>query len=347
MDLNSIPLSKVVDIFGGKALEKELAKLETAGLIPPSFKLKQGTSYKPAWKLNQLPLIGEKIGFLKKFSEPTALAIFTTKGGVLKSTCALNLARIAALHNLKTVVVGLDIQCDISIALGHNKELQDDDKNIEDLMMKMSSTRGLFDYFNQEVNLHDLILSTDLPNLFLIPETPELVVFNEALSNINRREYWIRDKIVNPLKKEFDLIILDCSPNWNKLTTNALVACDALISPLECKITNFRNFKVFQHFLKEFQSDMKLDFEIIYIPTRFSPTKKLSKDIRKWYETNLRGCTKSAIRESIVGEESIALNLSFLEYSPQNIVSLEMVELLKEIFTKVENKILSRNKVCH
>ncbi len=347
MDLSNIPFSKVVDIFGGKPVDKQLAELETQGLIPPSFKLKQGTTFKQAWKITELPLIGEKVGFLKKFSEPVCMAFFTTKGGVLKSTCALNFARSAALHNLRTLVVGLDIQCDISIALGCNKELHDDDKNFDELIHKMSNTRGLFDYFNQEVNLANLIQGTDLPNLFVIPETPELVVFNEALSNINRREYWIRDKIVNPLKNEFDLIILDCSPNWNKLTTNALVACDALISPLECKITNFRNFKVFKHFLKEFQADMKLDFEICYVPTRFSPTKKLSKDIRKCYETNIKGCTKSAIRESIVGEESIALNLSFLEYSPQNVVSLEMVELLKEIFNRVEKKISSRKNVCH
>ena len=79
---------------------------------------------------------------------------------------------------------------------------------------------------------------------------------NDSLGNIHRREFWIKEKIIDKLKKDFDLVIMDCSPNWNQLTTNALVGCDVLISPLECKINNFRNSNV----LSKAENDIFLNF---------------------------------------------------------------------------------------
>ncbi len=212
------------------------------------------------------------------YTRPVSYCVFTTKGGVLKSTLALNIARVSALHNIKTCVVGLDIQGDITHALGHEYNI-DSNESFDQIVDKLNSTRGLFDLFNGSASIDDIIKPTVLPSLFLIPETPELLALNEALANINRREYWLERNVIEPLKQHFDLIIMDCSPNWNKLITNALVGSDVLVSPLECKINNFRNFRVFRHFLDEFRQDMKLDFETIFVPTKYSPNKKLSREI--------------------------------------------------------------------
>ena len=57
--------------------------------------------------------------------------------------------------------------------------------------------------------MEDIIVQADLPNLFLIPETPELVAMNDSLSNINRREFWIKEKLIDRLKNHFDFIIMD------------------------------------------------------------------------------------------------------------------------------------------
>lgn len=330
-----LPIKKVADLFGGPQLKCEIEKLEEQGLIPSGRKFRSGAIFKKGWALGDLPLIGERIGFFKKFSCPTSLAIFTTKGGVLKSTLALNIARTAALHNLKTCVVGLDIQGDITNALGFESEFDDDD-NLGNLLEKLNNTKGLSDLFNGQARLGDVIVPTDLPTLFLIPETPELVAMNDSLANINRREFWIKEKIVDKLKTHFDLVIMDCSPNWNKLTTNALVACDALISPLECKINNFRNFKVFRHFLKEFKDEMRMNFETVFIPTRYSSNRKLSMEIRDWYEKNVQGCCKLGIRESVQGEEATALYKSLVEHVPGKPIAFEMQDLLIEVHNRVE-----------
>ncbi len=336
------PLKKVAAIFGGPELKEEIARLEESGAIPSQVKYRSGALYRKGFKESDLPLIGEKVGFFKKFSSPVSLCVFTTKGGVLKSTLALNLARTGALHGLKTCVVGLDIQGDVTTALGFDDGIEDSG-DLNYILEKLNRTKGLSDVFSNSVRLNETIVSTDNENLFLIPETPELVALNDSLSNINRREFWLKEKVIDPLKQHFDLIIMDCSPNWNKLTTNALVACDALVSPLECKINNFRNFKVFSTFLEEFKTEMRMDFESIFVPTKYSLNRKLSQDILEWYRGNVEGCIKGAIRESVSGEEATAMNKSLIEHCPGKVVSDEMMSVLMEVHGRVEALIEQRS----
>ncbi len=344
MSNNFFSIKKIGDIFGVSGIKEKLGSLEKDKLIPSGQKFRSGAIYQTGWSIDDLPSIGEQIGFIKNFSYPVAISVFTTKGGVLKSTLALNLARIAAIHNIKTCVVGLDIQGDITTTLGHEPDIEDD-SNIDQIIESLSRTKGLPDLFNGQVRINEIVCETDLKNLFLIPETPELVALNDYLSNINRREYWLKEKVLPYLKEHFDLIIFDCSPNWNKLTTNALVACDALVSPLECKINNFRNFKIFKHFLNEFREDMHLQFENIYVPTRFSANKKLSIEIKNWYHANLANCTTNGIRESVLGEEATALHKSILENSPNKEIAIELRALFVEIFSQIEQGLIKCPKI--
>lgn len=335
------PLKKVAQIFGDNNLKSTIEELEASGAISASKRYRSGALLRSGWSKSQLSEIGSKVGFFKKLPAPVALAVFTTKGGVLKSTLALNIARTAALNGHKTCVVGLDIQGDVTTALGYDFQF-DRTNNLEEMIATLDQTKGLNDLFAGQVALENIVHNIDLPNLFLIPETPELVALNDSLNNINRREFWLKEKVIEPLKNYFDVIIMDCSPNWNKLTTNALVACDALVSPLECKINNFRNFKVFSHFLKEFKSEMHLNFENIFIPTKFSPNKKLSSDIFNWYQQNVEGCTTVGIKESVSAEEAMALNISILEHVGLKPLGKEFVELMTQIHGRVESAMLNK-----
>jgi chromosome partitioning protein len=327
-NMTNLSLKKVSQLF---ECSEEVILSKLAEINPESAK---ANSKIKNLSNEQICYIGSQIGFLKKPDPCLVLSVFTTKGGVLKTTLTLNLARIAALNGIRTCVVGLDIQSDITRAIGHDADL-DNETDIQKIIKRLNQTKGLADYFKRSIRLESLIHPTNLPTLFYIPETPELAALNESLNNINRREYWLREKVIEPLKEKFDLILMDCSPNWNRLITNALVSSDALLSPLECKINNFRNFKVFGHFLQEFKKEMNLDFNCFYIPTLFSQTKKLGRDIFNWYQTNVEGATEWGIRESVVGEESNALKLSLLEHSPQAVPSQEIRNLLKEIWPKL------------
>jgi chromosome partitioning protein len=326
-------LKKALNVFGCSPEQLQARGINESSLPAFARSLNDNRLLK-SWSLEELPAVGEKIGFMKKPEAPLAIAVFVSKGGVLKSSLTLNLARLAALHGIRTCVVGLDMQGDVTTGLAG--DFADDENSLEEAISRMNSLRGLADVFTGESKIEDVIRPTDIPTLAYIPETPELVALDQSLINRNRREYWLKENVINPLKERFDLILLDCSPNWNRLITNALIACDVLISPLECKINNFRNFKTFRALMTEFRDDMRADFTQVYVPTRLTSSRRLSVEIYEWYRANLPECTKVAVRESIQGEESVAMHLSIPEYAPTSAAADEMRELLSEIWNAID-----------
>lgn len=313
----TFPLKKAFAIFGSDASEALASTAPRKG--------------KKSLDLAGLSELGEGIGFFKKPDHPIAASVFVTKGGVLKTTLTLNLARMAALSGLKVCVVGLDMQGDITQALG--SEGPDENESLEEALRTLNSLRGLSDLFVGQATIDDILLPTEIPNLFLIPETPELVALDQSLLSRNRREYWLLENVVQPLKQRFDLILMDCSPNWNRLINNALVASDVLISPIECKINNFRNLRTFRALISEFKRDMSLQFAHSFVPTRVIAGRRLSREIFQWYLANLTNCTRRSIRESLQGEEAMALRLSIPEHAPTSAAAAEIRLLLVEVGT--------------
>ncbi len=328
-------IKKALQIFGSSLLASDIEKQISASL-PAFAKSVDGRKLK-SWSTREIAAVGEQIGFLKKPKTPQAISIFVTKGGVLKSSLTLNIARMAALHNIKTCVVGLDMQSDITENLSDSLAIENSD--FKSALQNLNSVQGLAQVFEGSVQLKDVILSTDLPNLKFIPETPELVALDQSLMNKNRREYWLKENVIDELKKDFDLILMDCSPNWNRLITNALVASDLLISPVECKINNFRNLKVFRALISEFQRDMQKELKHLYVPTKYLATRKLSREIFEWYVQNLPNCIRTPMKESICGEEASALKLSIPEFQPNSDAAAEMRRILQSIFLNFESSV--------
>lgn len=287
-----------------------------------------------SWTGEQIPQIGEHFGFIKKTSTPKVMTLFVTKGGVLKSSLTLNIARMCALHNIKTCVLGLDMQGDISSLLNKHQSIESSE-NMDAAIEELESTMGIADIFFGHSDLTSLIQDTDIPNLKYIPETPELIALNQALNTRNHREYWLQDHVIQPLKKEFDLILIDAPPNWNLLITNALVATDLLLSPLECRINNFRNFKMFNSFISDFKKEMQLHFQHLYLPTRYNMQRKLSQEIYEWYVTNIENCLSLKIKETNLGEEAIAMKLSFPEFAPGKSLAIEMNQIIKQVWSQL------------
>lgn len=340
---------KACQVFGCEADDLSRRGIE-ASALPPFSRSAVDHRLLKSWAVGDLPQVGARIGFMAPTAKPIALAVFVTKGGVLKSSLTFNLARMAALHGIRTCVVGLDMQGDITEALsgGFADESADDARmdarmdasdadgeSLAEAIEKMNRMRGLADLFAGDVTLDEIVLKTDIPTLSYIAETPELVALDQSLVVRNRREYWLRDHVVQPLKERFDLIIMDCSPNWNRLITNALVAADGLVSPVECKINNFRNLKTFRALIHEFKADMSTSFVHTYVATRLSSGRKLSREIYAWYQSHLEGCAATPIRESVQGEEAMAMKVSIPEYAPVSAAADELRALLAEIWQTV------------
>ena len=332
--MRTYKLKQILEIFGSTADREGVLRAEKGGELPKAGR-QAGPIPTRVWTAEEVPVFGARYGFLSQMSKPSVITVFTSKGGVLKTTLAVNIARLAALHGIRTLMVGLDLQCDVSSALGFYR--WDEVEDLQGVIKELERTRGLYAAVRDGVPILDLVQPTDLPGLDLIPETAELATLDRWISTEPRREYWLREKVMPTLLERYDLVVLDCSPNWSQLISNAIVACDVLVSPIECHINQFRNLSIFRELAREFKEAMKLECQHVFVPTRYVPSRKLSSEIRSWYLANIENVTRGVVRESIQGEESMAMRLSIPEHAPTSLAATEIRALLGEIWSRMGN----------
>lgn len=354
---NGLTISKILKMFGSTVDRQTIVVAEEAGRIPTGTRKQTGSISRRVWGLDEIPKIGELYGFLKKPAPGSSYVctVFTTKGGALKTTLAFNLARIASLHNIKTCVIGLDLQGDITRLLeaGSSAEFTEEslapNTNLEEAKKLFNKkTHGLPELFSGEHELNDIIEHTEIPTLDFIRESQKLLSLDRSISSINAREYWLEKNVLNKLRKNYQLIVIDCPPNMNNLISNALVASDFLISPLECRFNHFSNYPGFRQILDNLKADLSTrNFKEIFVPTRYIKTRRLNADIRNWYLENVPGCTLGEIKESVHGEEATASAKSIIESASSDEFAHETRGLFKEIWDVIlsSKKDVSHNQI--
>lgn len=341
--MTEFTLQQLIKMFNQDLNRNTLIKAEERGDIPNAQRSDTGSIKKRVWSIEDLPTVGEKYGFLKKPENPICATVFVTKGGVLKTTLTLNIARIAALHNIRTCIVGTDMQGDITHAFGIGVPDEGEYESLEEVDQAFQQYNTLYDFMKGECDLESCIQGTDIPTLDIIPESSELIHLEGQLQSKRQREFWLRDKVVAPLLGKYDLVLIDSPPSWNLLVTNALAATDVLISPIECKINHYRNIHNFIEFVEEFQTEIHADFRHIFIPTKLVTKRKLATDIRKYYLANIKNCTAAVIKETTAGEEAMAIHTSLLEYAPGKAPADEMKEAIIEIWRQILEVSKTRN----
>jgi chromosome partitioning protein len=147
------------------------------------------------------------------------IAIAIQKGGVGKTTTAINLAASLAALDYKTLLIDGDPQANATT--GNGFEL----KNIQ---------LSLYDCMVNETPANQIILETETPNLYVLPSHVDLVGAEIELINHPNREH-ILSAVLEEQKKQFDFIIIDCSPSLGLITINALTAADSIIIPVQCE----------------------------------------------------------------------------------------------------------------
>jgi chromosome partitioning protein len=317
-------LNKIEKIFLPNNFSRSTIIFEEARGKVPTAKRTPGGHRK--WPTSDLVFFGKKFGFLENVLEPLVISVFSTKGGVFKTSIAYNLARILSLHGMKVLISGLDSQCDISGISGHSLDMTGKKMTLKEALKLIGSVNSIVDLLDGG-SLNDMILDTDIPTLKFIPETPDLEFLEEKISGMKLREFWLRNNVIRPAKIKFDIIILDMGAVWNMLTTNALMASDAVISPIECKINQFRNVGLLQHKFDKFKKETETNFETIFIPVKHKKEVVLNNDIYKHYVSNINNCLHSSLRETQQGEDAIANRLSVFEYDPTSSASHDMRKL--------------------
>lgn len=256
------------------------------------------------------------------------IAIANQKGGVGKTTTAINLAASFAVLEFKTLIVDADPQANATSGLGY------DPKEIEN---------SIYECIMDGVEPAQAILKTTTPNLELLPAHIDLVGAEIEMINLSNRERMMK-QVVEKVKSDYDFILIDCSPSLGLITVNALTASDSVIVPVQCEYFALEGLGKLLNTIKIVQSRLnpQLDIEGILL-TMFDSRLRLSKQVVDEVKTHFQQLVfDTIITRNTRLSEAPSHGETIIMHDAASAGAINYLNLAREILVK--NKLVTKTE---
>jgi chromosome partitioning protein len=248
------------------------------------------------------------------------IGVANQKGGVGKTTSAINLAASLAVLEFRTLLVDADPQANSTTGVGFDLH------NIQ---------QSLYDCMVNDTSARDVVLKSDIPNLDVIPSHIDLVGAEIEMINYPNRESVLKN-IIAPIREDYDFVIIDCSPSLGLITVNALVASDSVIVPVQTEFFALEGLGKLLNTIKIVQTRLNTDLQIEGIlmtmyDGRLRLCNQVVSEVRKHFDEMV---FNTIIHRNSKISEAPSVGKPVILYDAQSKGAMNYLNLAKEVLQK-------------